>query len=195
MRTILITGGIGSGKTVVCGMLREYGFPVYDCDSAAKRLYDEDPALVEALEKATGASLRLPDGTFDKSSLAKVIFSDPDAMSKVESIVHPAVLRDFTAWRSRNAGGRGVVMESAIAMEKPLFDRQYDSVILVDAPIPVRIARACSRDGSEPAKIEARIRTQNYDISRIDAVILNDSSLPVLRSRTLYILNNMLNLK
>ena len=90
--SVLLTGGIGSGKSAVASYLESKGIPVYDSDSRTKALYDSDPDLVPSLERALGVSLRKEDGSFDRKALSSVIFSDKKALSKVESIVHPAVL-------------------------------------------------------------------------------------------------------
>lgn len=183
MKTLLVTGGIGSGKSAVCSLLEERGIPVYDSDSAAKRLYDTDPDLVRDLEALFGTLLRQADGCFDRRKLAGLLFSDPEKLAALEAVVHPAVLRDFQAWRSRQQAPF-VVIESAIALEKPLFDAAYDAVLLVTAPDAMRLARACRRDGSEPAAVLARMRRQHFDLSRVDAVVNNDLDMATLRHRT-----------
>ena len=184
MRTLLVTGGIGSGKSAVCAYLRESGIPVYDSDAAVLRLYDEDPALVPSIERLFRLPLRMPDGRLDRKKLAAVIFSDPRRLQELEAVVHPAVLRDFRAWRDRHADAPFVVMESAIALDKPLFDGVYDSVLLVTAPEALRLERACRRDGAAPEAVLARMRAQRFDPSRADAVVNNDLDLPTLRRRT-----------
>lgn len=183
MKTLLVTGGIGSGKSAVCSLLEERGIPVYDSDSAAKRLYDTDPDLVRELEALFGTLLRQADGRFDRRKLAGLLFSDPEKLAALEAVVHPAVLRDFQAWRSRQRAPF-VVIESAIALEKPLFDAAYDAVLLVTAPDAMRLERACRRDGSEPAAVLARMRRQHFDLSRVDAVVNNDLDMATLRHRT-----------
>ena len=183
MKTLLVTGGIGSGKSAVCSLLEERGIPVYDSDSAAKRLYDTDPDLVRDLEALFGTPLRQADGCFDRRKLSGLLFSDPEKLAALEAVVHPAVLRDFQAWRSRQQAPF-VVIESAIALEKPLFDAAYDAVLLVTAPDAMRLERACRRDGSEPAAVLARMRRQHFDLSRVDAVVNNDLDMATLRHRT-----------
>ena len=184
MRTLLVTGGIGSGKSAVCAYLSERGVPVYDSDAAARRLYEDDPGLVPALEKAFGMKFRSPDGLLDRRKLASVIFSAPQRLEMLESVVHPAVLKDFLAWRSRHADAPFVVMESAIALDKPLFDGVYDAVLLVTAPEPIRLERACRRDGTGPEAVMARMRAQHFDPLRADGVVNNDLDPDTLRRRT-----------
>ena len=183
MKTLLVTGGIGSGKSAVCAYLQERGIPVYDSDGAVKRLYREDPDLLASLEARFGIPLRQADGSLDRRRLAGLLFSDPAALAQLEAVVHPAVLRDFLAWRSwQNAPM--VALESAIAQQKPLFDGVYDAVLLVTAPDPQRLERACRRDGAQADAIRARMALQYFDPMKADAVVNNDFDLPTLRHRT-----------
>ena len=86
---LIITGGIGGGKSVAAGMLNEiYGFPVYSADVRVKELYDECPGLLDNIEAQLGCSLRDKDGSFVPSLLAREIFSDSGALEKVETLVH-----------------------------------------------------------------------------------------------------------
>ena len=96
--TLAVTGGIGSGKSLVCSFLSEKGIPVYDSDSRTKALYDSDHILVMRMAEAVGTKITGDDGMLDRRLLASVIFSDSQALARIESIVHPAVLRDFLSW-------------------------------------------------------------------------------------------------
>ena len=184
MRTLLVTGGIGSGKSAVCAYLRERGIPVYDSDARTRRLYEEDPELLPALEDAFSVRLRTPDGRLDRRKLADIIFSDPARLQELEAIVHPAVLRDFMTWRDCRTDAAFVVLESAIAQDRPLFDGVYDAVLLVTAPESQRLERACRRDDSAPDAVLARMKAQHFDPARADAVVNNDLDLATLRHRT-----------
>ena len=183
MKTLLVTGGIGSGKSAVCSYLQEQGIPVYDSDAAVKRLYAEDPALLPALEALFGTSLRLADGSLDRRKLAALLFSDREAMGRLESVVFPAVLRDFTAWRDQQQAPF-VVLESAIAQQKPLFDDAYDAVLLVTAPETQRLERASRRDGADPEAIRSRMAFQRFDPMMADVVVNNDLDPATMRYRT-----------
>lgn len=182
--TILITGGIGSGKSELSRYLEANGVPVYDSDSRTKALY-EGP-LGTVLEKEFGMSLYDGSGHFDRKRLAALVFSDGEALHRLESIVHPAVLEDFLHWREEmllNMDWKGycgtaplVCMESAIALDKPLFAGVYDIVLMVDAPEDVRVMRACRRDSVDEAVVRRRIRSQRTDRGAADYVIENDGS-------------------
>ena len=182
--TILITGGIGSGKSVLSRYLESRGVPVYDSDSRAKALYDSE--MGEAVERLFGVCLRDGNGRFDRKALAALVFSDSRKLEKLEGIVHPAVLKDFIDWRGHvsgvdpwcgYAGSRPFVcMESAIALDKPLFAGSYDVAVMVNADEDIRIARACDRDACDAAAIMKRIKNQHLDFSKADYVIYNNGT-------------------
>ena len=181
---MVITGGIGSGKTVVAGYLSSKGIPVYDCDSRTKALYYENPLLVMDIEEALGECVTDQDGTLDRKKLGSLIFSDKSKLAKVEEIVHPMVYEDFVRWREDRAKEAPfVVMESAIFLEKPLFHDLADAVLLLEAPGHVRLRRVSNRDRSTQKSVRQRMKAQRYDRKRVDAVIVNDSDIPALYSR------------
>jgi dephospho-CoA kinase len=183
MKTVLVTGGIGSGKSAVCRHLLSKGYPVYDSDDRAKRLYDEVPGLPERVDAALGGGMLAADGRLDRRALAAAVFSDPAALRTLESIIHPEVLKDFLHWRDAQDAG-AVFMESAIAARLPLFKGVFDAVVLVEAPEALRLQRACSRDGARPEEVLERIRAQRFDGFVPDAVIVNDGSAEELLART-----------
>lgn len=186
--TLLITGGIGSGKSLVSRYMEELGVPVYDSDSRTKALYEG--ALLSRLETALGARLRTEEGRFDKRALARLIFSDNVNMSKMEQVVYPAVIEDFAAWKNEvsedigKCGGKIVAMESALALTKPAFSGIFDIVLAVRAPEELRVKRACERDGVDEAAVRERIRNQSVDVSAADYIIDNDGTPEELRAKT-----------
>lgn len=179
--TILITGGIGSGKSVVSGILRGRGIHVYDTDSRTKALYEGELGM--RLEEALGKKLHDADGHFDRKALASLIFSDRQVLERVEEIVHPAVLRDFEEWKEKQ-DSTIVCMESAIALEKPLFNDSYDFVVIVNAPEDLRIRRACNRDGSDEISVRKRVQNQRVDLQKANFIIENDGGLDKLEAQT-----------
>ena len=181
MKTLVITGGIGSGKTVVAQYLSSKGIPVYDCDSRTKALYYENPLVVMDIEEALGESVTDQDGVLDRKKLGAIIFGDKSKLAKVEEIVHPMVYEDFVRWRDdRVKEAPFVVMESAIFLEKPLFHDLADAVILVKAPNFLRVERAARRDNINAKTVRQRMKAQRFDRRRVDAVILNGSDIPTL---------------
>ena len=103
--TILICGGIGSGKTELSRYLISRGVPVYDSDSRTKALYDNEPELVGRLSSKLGLRLLDENGRFDRKALASRIFNDEVALRDCEAVVHPAVLSDFREWRDHMTAG------------------------------------------------------------------------------------------
>ena len=196
---LIVTGGIGSGKSQVCRILKDMGFQhQYDADSRAKALYEEHPTLLGDIEKSLGCSLRDEDGRFQKERLASVIFSDRNALEIVENHLFPVMIQDFESFAG--ASGEGIVVfESATVLEKPQFNGFGDKVILVDAPFDLRLERACLRDGVDREKVLARMKNQKlmnqlsegHEDSRIDYRIINDSSLDELVSRTKLAINSL----
>ncbi len=183
MKTVVVTGGIGSGKTEFCKLLSARGIPVYDSDSRTKALYDGQSDLLDDMEDVLGCDLRNEDGGLDRKKLASIIFSDRSKLLAVEEIVHPAVLEDFRRWKAFAPDEVPfVVFESAIVLEKPLFRLIMDYVVLVDAPPEVRLKRACMRDGTSPEKVLERMSRQHFDLSLVDRIVRNDSGLESLEA-------------
>lgn len=191
MKTVILTGGMGSGKSAVCAYLSSRGVPVYDSDSRTKSLYDRVPALVDSLETLFGTPLRDASGKLDRKKLSGIIFSDPEKKRRLESLVYPAVRADFLRWKRwhRPAGWSYgpvpfVVLESAVILSCREFDGIGDKVVLVDADEKTRVERAVLRDGSDPAAALRRIRLQTFDLSRVDAVLDNSGPLSGLSAET-----------
>ena len=174
MITVLLTGGIGSGKSAVASVLKKRGVPVWDSDSAAKSLYT--PAFLDSMEKEFGRSFRAADGGLDRKALSAFIFGDDAARERLESILYPALKEEFLRWKAANAGVPMVVLESAIALSKPMFKGLWDAVVLVEASEEVRLSRVMSRDGSTRDAALSRMRSQSLPAGA-DVVIRNDGSL------------------
>lgn len=168
-KVILCTGGIGSGKSFVVKAFSVMGIPSYDCDSAAKRLYDTDRALIARVAEIAGKDVA-PEGRIDRTALAKKIFADRDMLTRIEGVVHPAVIRDFENWK--NASGSDVVLiESAIMLQKSIFDGLPDFVLMVTCPEEERIERVKVRDGLSRQEIISRMEAQKEYPGRADFII------------------------
>ncbi len=193
---LVITGGIGSGKSEVCRILSELGYTVqYNADRRVKDLYVDHPTLLSSVEDALGASLRSGDGVFQPGRLSEIIFSDRTALDKVESLVFPVLKEDFLSFAAEHKEEKIIIFESATILDKPYFDGFGDFTILVDAPYSIRLERACSRDGVSAEAVEARMRNQKpmNGNPRIDAVIMNDSGLDELKVRTSEAISHLTN--
>ena len=190
MVTILVTGGIGSGKTEVSRVLSESGIPVYDSDSAVHRLYREDKALRSSVAEAFGQEILTPEGV-NRTVLSKIVFSSAASLERLESIVYPALLKDFRSWQN-GLDSAYSAMESAIAFEKPVFKDIFDFIIFVDAPEEEKIARVCGRDGISAEDVRRRMASQkNLAGAAAGAVVRNDSGLENLRSQVESALNSL----
>lgn len=197
MRTLLITGGIGSGKSLVCRILSEQGVPVYDSDSRAKALYESDLQLKRGVVELFGERILNSSGSIDRKALSAVVFSDREALAALERVVHPAVYRDFEAFVGAHSDSPIVAFESAIALQRGYPEGIFDEVVYVDAPLELRLGRAARRDGTTPEEILSRVRCQQ-DLSsdaRITYRILNCGTPEELRSLVAALIGNDAQLK
>lgn len=169
MKVLVLTGGIGSGKSAVAAILRKRGVPVWDSDSEAKKLYT--PSMVSRLEQEFGTRLSLPDGSLDTKALAAIVFSNPELLKRLEDILYPELKERFLAWASAQ-DSEVVVMESAIVLSKPAFEGMWDGVILVTAPKALRAARAAERDGVSKVSVLRRMKNQSVP-GKADVIIRN----------------------
>ena len=150
---VAITGGIGSGKSYVCQLLREYGIEVYDCDDAAKRLMATDENVKRKLTEVIGEDTYV-DGVLKKAAVAKFLLTSEQNKRLVNSIVHPAVASDFMS--------SGMTwLESAILFDCG-FQKYVDRVVCVTAPLETRIRRVMRRDGID------RKRTKEWIAKQMD---------------------------
>lgn len=170
-----ITGGIGSGKSYVARLLAQGGLPVYDTDTEAKRLMLSDADIRAGLISLLGERVYV-DEKLNKPLLADYLFASDEHASRINSIVHPCVKRDFLRWAASRAEHEVVALESAILYESG-FDDVVDYVVAVYAPLEVRIRRAMERDCATEEQVKSRISSQmNEELKRdrADFVIVND---------------------
>jgi dephospho-CoA kinase len=184
-RLIGLTGGMGSGKTTVAGMFAVMGIPVYDADSRAKALMQEDPALIAGIRELFGSAAYGIDGMLDRKFIASIVFADREMLDRLNALVHPAVYRDLAAWAASppQRDAPYLLQESAILFEEDLVAR-FAAVILVTAPEAVRIDRVMARDGAGRDDVLRRLRNQWPDERKIplsDYVIFNDGARPLIR--------------
>ena len=182
MVKIGITGGIGSGKSYVSRLLTEhYGIPVYNTDSEAKRLMLSDEGIRRRLTALLGKEVYKSDGTLNKPLLANYLFADSCHAGQINAIVHPQVKADLLKWADLQTGCEIVALESAILFESG-FDNIVDKVVMVYAPVELRIRRVMLRDSTTEEKIRQRIVAQMDDKAkqdRSDFIIFNDGSRPL----------------
>jgi dephospho-CoA kinase len=189
-----ITGGIGSGKSYVCRLLSERGINVYDCDAAAKRLMRSSPQLRQQITDLIGPSAYLANEEFgmrnselpvlNKAVVARFLLASEANAKALNAIVHPAVFDDFL-----QSGSEWV--ESAILYESGL-DKLVDRVVVVTAPLEVRIARVMARDNITRDKALEWINKQLLQeelVARADYEIVNDGQQPLFPQIELFLFN------
>ncbi|MCD8081681.1 MAG: dephospho-CoA kinase [Bacteroides sp.] len=175
MIRIGITGGIGSGKSVVCRLLEVRGIPVYDSDTAAKKLMLTDPEIRRGLISLLGEEV-YKEGQLNKPLLSSFLFSDPEHAATINHLVHPVVRTDFRRWAAARRNCFFIAMESAILIESG-FATEVDKVVDVYAPLPLRLKRVMERDGSTEEQVMQRIHSQMDDEQKqkiADIILRND---------------------
>ena len=175
-----LTGGMGTGKSVVARILRSLGHSVYSADERAKSLYLTDGTLKAEVEQRFGSAVFDSEGVLDRQALAKRVFGDDEELRALNALVHPAVARDFEQWKDRcaSSGSKVVFREAAILFESG-SDSDCDVVWAVSAPLEMRLARIGARNGWTRAEIDRRLVHQwpaEVVESHADEVIYNDGN-------------------
>ncbi|PIY08598.1 MAG: dephospho-CoA kinase [Flexibacter sp. CG_4_10_14_3_um_filter_32_15] len=178
-----ITGGIGAGKSTVCKIFETLGIAVYDADTRAKLVMTTDKILKQELKKAFGEEVYLSENEINRDFLVKTVFSNQDNNEKVKllnSIVHPAVGRDYQNWYNENAAKSPYLLKEAALMFESDSYKVLDAIIVVHAPLEERIKRVLQRDSHRTEEqIKAIISKQlpeSEKLKRADFVIYNDAS-------------------
>ena len=174
MLKVGLTGGIGSGKSIVARVFGLLGVPVFEADAAGRQLLAVDPAVRGAIMERFGEAV-VHHGAVDRKALAAVVFQDPQALADLNAIVHPAVRQAFRHWAEQQ-NAPYVLMEAAILFETG-GHKAFDRVVVVSAPEPVRLKRVMARDRVTEAEVKARLRNQASEEDRLaiaDHIIHND---------------------
>lgn len=176
-----ITGGIGSGKSVVSRLLEIMDVPVYIADAESKRITVSDPCIRRELIELLGEEVYL-NGELNKSLLAGYLFGSPEHVRKINSIIHPRVKEDFRRWTERHKDFPVIAIEAAILIEAGFAD-EVDRIVMVYAPVETRIERAMKRDAVSKEAIISRIRSQMDDEEKMSLAhytIWNDNTHPLI---------------
>ena len=190
MRRIGITGGIGSGKSVVSRLLRIMGYSVYDTDSEAKRLMESSLEVVQKLSECFGRDI-YHNGRLNRGLLSSRVFGKSDKIVLLNSIVHPVVRFDFYRW-SESLNEEICVVESAI-LYVSRFDELVDEVWTVTAPEELRISRVRQRSGLTEEEVKKRMAAQLSEEEkqrRAVHIIWNDGNVSVIH-RVLSLLKSL----
>ena len=171
-----VTGGIGSGKSVVCQVFECLGTPVYYADSRAKWLMSNDPELKLKIVDTFGEESFFGD-QLNRTFLAKHVFSDKKQLEALNHLVHPAVAQDGLGWQESHSASKLLVKEAALLYETGSY-KQLDHIIVVAAELDLRVKRILARDPQrsrdEVLQIIEKQISQEEKIERADFVIYND---------------------
>ncbi len=188
MRVVGLTGGIGSGKSAVAGLMRARGVSVIDADEVAHDCLRTGGPVASAVLDRFGPGIRAADGGIDRAALAAVVFADPAARRALEALTHPCIAVGIEARLGALAATRPT--PPLVVVEHPLLVEiggipQADVVVVVEAPLELRVARTVAGRGMVEADVRARVASQTDDATRravADHVIRNDGDLAALAS-------------
>lgn len=175
MLRVGLTGGIGSGKTTVARIFEVMGIPVYYADLEARRLMNEDPTLRSGIIDAFGKEAYDSDGKLDRPYIASIVFNQPDKLSLLNSLTHPATIRDAERWM-KDQSTPYAIKEAALIFESG-SDQYLDFVIGVQSPLALRINRIIVRDKITEDEVMIRMRRQMNEeekMKKCDMVVVND---------------------
>lgn len=174
-----ITGGIGSGKSLVCKIFRLLKVPVYDADSHAKALMTTDGILVSQIRKEFGDLAYHADGSLNRAWLASHVFSDEQKLERLNSLVHPRVAVDYEHWLALHGTEPYVIREAALLYESGSF-RRLDKIVVVSAPEKLRQERVLKRDPHRSVEqfreIVEKQLPEEEKLKRADYLIVNDDA-------------------
>ncbi len=182
MKKIGVTGGIGSGKTVVCEIFRTLGVKVYNADMRAKEILNSDNSVRSQIIGSFGDDIYI-DGFVDRKRLAAKVFNNPVELSKLNAIVHPAVTRDFENFAKDNQYETYIIKEAAILFESGTY-KNLDSVVLVYAQPEIRIKRVLERDKTDRDAVLARMKNQMDDTEKMQLsnyIIYNNDEVSLIK--------------
>ena len=192
MLKVGVTGNIGSGKSTVCKIFEGLKIPGYYADERAKWLMVNNPKLKDDIINLLGQKAYLPDGTLNKPFVSSRIFNNDELLDALNELVHPAVFKDAEAWHKRQNAPL-TLEESALMIESVRFE-DLDYIIMVTAPLELRIDRVMQRDGKSREQVLA-IENQQFDeemkLELADFVIVNDG-VQDLRRQVIAIYNKLL---
>ena len=185
MLRIGITGGIGSGKSIASHLFHALGVPVYDADTRARWVMENNAELRQQLTAAFGPDTYDAAGRLNRPVLAATVFNNPALLAQLNGLVHPHVGTDFECWAGAQAqvGHPYVLKEAALLFEAGSY-KQLDCIITVFAPLTVRVARVLRRDlhrsTADVLAIMAKQLSEEEKMARADYVLTNDDIQPLL---------------
>lgn len=177
-----LTGGIGSGKSVVAKRLAELGATVIDSDQIAHDITAPQGSAIAAIKASFGHELLAADGSLDRPKMRRLVFNDPNALKRLEGITHPLIQAETVRQASlaRQNGALYLVFMVPLLVESGNWSRVIDHLVVVDCPEETQIARVMGRSNLERGQIEQIIGKQALRTDRLaaaDTILLNDGSL------------------
>ncbi len=176
-----LTGNIGSGKTTVAKLFSMQGIPIYYADERGRYLLDQ-PKTRDQVKGFFGSDILMANGMVDRKKLASVVFADPVKLQWLNNLIHPLVRKDFQQWCSIQTASPYVIKEAAILVETGQH-KTLNYLIVVKAPLDVRLKRVCARDGASPAEVMKRMSNQMDEKDKAieaDFIIENDGQHAIL---------------
>lgn len=186
-----ITGGSGSGKSVISGIFSEYGFVVIDADKIAKQIMAEDENLKKEISDAFGSEFILENGSVDRKKLGKYIFANPEKIETLNRLTHPKIIEKII--QESKLSGEKAVIDVPLLFDSPL-EKVCDVIIGVIADNEIRVKRIAKRDGIDDITAKNRIAAQlsNGEIAkRSDYVIKNNGKIDDLREEVKLIIERL----
>jgi dephospho-CoA kinase len=177
MLKVGLTGNLGSGKTTISRIFQILGVPVYHADDASKNFFS-DSNVRQLIRNEFGQEVFSEQNEIDRKALGKIVFSDPEKLKKLNSILHPLVREDFRNWSISYQNHPYVIQEAAILFESG-FCHEYDLIVHVSCPEEIAVERALRRDQADRDDIMKRTRLQWTDDKKAamsDFIILKDGS-------------------
>ena len=174
-----LTGGIGSGKSTVAGMLVALGATLVDADAIARQLTAAGGAAVKEIASQFGAAAISADGAMNREKMRKLAFNDPAARQRLEAIIHPLVSQQTLkqAAQAQQAGSRCIIFDVPLLVESGRWRQQLDRVLVVDCRESTQVARVVARNGWAPQAVEKIMAGQVSRAQRVtaaDICIYND---------------------
>jgi dephospho-CoA kinase len=190
-KIIGLTGGIGSGKTTLIEFIKMQGYSVYISDNEAKKILNSKE-IVNKIQFLFPEHVLIVNNLLDKKKLAEVVFNNPTELKKLNDLIHPLVQNDFEQWVEKNKDEKIVFKESAILFESGAY-KHCDYVILITAPLDVRIQRVMERDVITKEQVLERIKNQwsDQEKAKFSDYIVENVDLPSAKQEILNVINKI----
>lgn len=177
MLKVGLTGGIGSGKSTVAAIFEVLGIPVYYADAEAKKMMNEDEAIINTIKKIFGEE-SYQSGKLNREYISSIVFSNPEKLKELNGIIHPATISGALKWMNQQTSPYSI-KEAALIFES-YSEKDLDYIIGVTAPEAIRIKRAMLRDNISREKVESRIKEQMNEVEKMNLcnfIINNDETI------------------